>query len=295
MQSSLYYCLIFLAFFSYMKKESITNALNKISFEDKCFMESFFRTLISSDSGSYVLFGDKPASVMFFENWQKGLCSDSPNMTFSDFSPEKKGYAVWKKHEFSFLSKEYTIIKTKAFNPEFSEAVFLIHKKRLLKILKQNFSAFQKVFPQYTSPKDLWDVMLNDPEILHDICFKSDYLFGIILGYGSENAKLFARESEILNFLNRGARNFCLKKPKPQQGFKSFEEELQAIDLKGKSLINPTGGITWMLHFPLSYLVDETHTSVAKLRAKYRKQLKAATQAYEKGNFLESTIYYLSG
>ena len=49
------------------RNQSINRKLQSIPVEEKFFLEAFFRTLISVDNGSYVLFGDKPASLMTYE------------------------------------------------------------------------------------------------------------------------------------------------------------------------------------------------------------------------------------
>ncbi len=84
--------------------------------------------------------------------------------------------------------------------------------------------------------------------------------------------------------------------PVPQSGFKTLEEELMAIQAKEDGIFDPNDEalMNWTLHFPLGFLVDTTKTDPKKLHTKYRQQRVQATRAYDKGNFLETTLRELT-
>jgi len=291
-----------LLFLCFHQKQKSRKGLLAIPFEDRFYLEMFFRALISEESGCYVLFGDKPAAMMVYEDRQDCQLLTLSRRPFSGFSKEKLGFKIWQKYRHLFPLRDYAIVNTRAFTPSSSEAVFLIHKERLLTILSQNFSEFQKRFPEFGTAKNLLDKMLGDASILHRVCFKHDMLLGIILGFGKDNAALFARAMQLESFLSPQSficghyRENPLTRPIPQLGFSSLEEELAAIQAKGDGIFDPNDEalMNWTLHFPLGFLVDTTKTDPKRLYAKYKQQRIIATRAYDKGNFLETTLRALT-
>lgn len=290
-------------FFSFTKapeeNSKIAERLQLIPPEDKHFLEAFFRSLISFHDGCYVLFGDKPAALMIYQE-ETALTEANFVRYLESFIPEKKGYNTWKKYQSQFPLKDYAIVKAKASTANHLAVVFLVQKKRLLKALRQNFNLFNKAFPQHISPEALCDAMLKDPSILGKICFEHELLLGIILGFGKDNATLFERQSEIISYFSRrvhkGEKSYnSLMRPIPSLGFKTLEEELEAIAKKEGSIIIPKDGPgVQCLHLPLGYLVDTTKTNLKHLRQKYKRQRVEATKAYQRGNFLEVTLKALA-
>ena len=286
------------------QKQDITRKLQFLSTDEKFFLEAFFRTLISTEDGSYVLFGNKPTSLMFYEEWHS--YDPHPISSFpsgSDFSPQKKGFEIWQKHQHLFPLKTYAIIKTESHLSNHYAALFLIHKQRLLKILNQNFIDFQKVFPQFKSPEYLLNAMLDNPSILQKIRYQHTLLLGIILGFGKDNAALFERQDEIYTFLfpqHFYSQRTYLKKPFlrpiPQSGCETLEEELDLIEMKSDGVIEVIDipAVERSLHWPLGFLVDIEKTDLAQLRARVKQERIKATAAYRKGNFLQVTLNELS-
>jgi hypothetical protein len=292
-----------LFFFTWVRKEqTLHQKLQTIPFEDRCYLEVFFRALISEESGCYVLFGDKPAAMMTYEDRKPLQLSLSSRGSWIGFSKRELGFKIWKKYQHLFPFSSYVIVNTRGLSPS-SEAVFLIHRQRLLTTLNQNFKEFQKIFPEFKTPKCLLDTMIEDSSILHRVCFESDFLLGVILGFGKDNAALFQREREIENFLfpqrlfvSRHDIETSLTTPVPLSGFGTLEEELTAVQAKGDGVFDPNDEtlMNWTLHFPLGFLVDTTKTDPKKLCAQYKQQRIQATRAYDKGNFLETTLRELT-
>lgn len=286
---------------SISSKPNIAQTLRSISSEDKYFLEVFFRSLVSHECGSYVFFGDKPASFMLFHDWQKF----DPKALYKArslrcFSPAKRGFEIWQKHQHLFPLRTYALLKTRAFFSDYAETVFLIHKKRLLHTLTQNFTDFHEVFPQFESASDLKNAILTDPAILQQICV-SDLLLGIILGFGRDNAVLFARKKEIESFLypqdyNWSKSYFGKQSIKAWQNLPTLEKELNSIEAKEGEVIvhDDSSGIEWALHYPAGFLVDTTKTDLHQLRSHLKQIRVNATQAYQKGNFLEVTLQVLT-
>lgn len=284
-----------------VKNQDINQKLQSIPLEEKFFLEAFFRTLISVDNGSYVLFGDKPASFMIYEESQSHdyvhSLSDFPGEIV--FSPSKRGFEVWQKYQHLFPSKIYSIIKIESCFYKNISAVFFVNKKRLLNILSKHFVDFQRNFPQFKSVNSLLQSILLDSSILREICNKHNLLLGIILGFGKENAALFERKMRIeaclfperFHFLKSNL-NQLLFRPLPRSGFATLEEELKAIEMKSDGVIENVDhlGISWQLHYPLGFLVDTEKTNLRKLRTHLRRVLAKANAAYNKGNFLFVTL-----
>lgn len=285
------------------QEQNLRQKLQTIPLEDRCCLEVFFRELISQENGCYVLFGDKPAAMMVYEDRQTFKLSTSLRRSLTGFSRGKLGFKVWKRYQHLFPFESYVIVNTRAFNPTSSEAVFLIHKERLLTTLSQNFTEFEKEFPEFKTPKCLLNAMIEDSSVLHQVCFKHDLLLGIILGFGKDNATLYEREREIENFLfpqRFFVSGYYIENPLivlvPQSGFTTLEEELAAIQAQGDGVFDPNDEalMNWTLHFPLGFLVNTTKTDPKKLHAKYKQQRIKATRAYDKGNFLETTLRELT-
>jgi hypothetical protein len=285
------------------QEQNLRQKLQTIPFEERCYLEVFFRTLISEEGGCYVLFGDKPAAMMVYEDRKTLQLSASLRGSLTSFSKEKLGFKAWQKYQHLFPFESYVIVNTRAFNTATSEAVFLIHKERLLMALSQNFTEFEKEFPEFKTPKCLLNAMIEDSSVLHQVCFEHVLLLGIILGFGKDNAMLFERERELENFLfpqqffvPRRYIETPLTLLVPQSGFTTLEAELEAIKAKGDGVINPDDEsvINWTLHYPLGFLVDTTKTDLRKLRAKCKQQRIKATRAYDKGDFLETTLRELT-
>lgn len=283
------------------KKQNITQKLESIPNEEKFFMESFFRILISCDNGSYVLFGDKPASFMIYEEWQ----NDHPQPithfpTGTDFSPERTGFGIWQKYQPLFPSKNYALIKVESCLSNHVSAIFLIHKKRLLKVITENFTDFQKIFSHFGSPKSLLQAILNDPSTLRQICSESDLLLGIILGFGKDNAALFEKKMKISALLSSDPSVSPIQRPwigaLPLLKHSILKKQLEILEHKSDGVIeNPDKpGIEWGFHLPLGFLVDTEKTDLAQLRAQLKQSRIKATQAYRHGEFLHVTLSELS-
>lgn len=298
----LFSCIFFISF-TYSKTFRISILLKFIPQEEKYFLEVFLRTLISHENGNCVLFGEKPASFIFFNDGEKF----NPEAFFLHrfpngfFSPIAKGFKIWNKYERFLLSHNFIIIRTRSFQPDYSSEIFLIHKKRLYKILEENFIEFKKYFPEFKSSGKLLRSVINNNSILEKMC-RHDNLLGIILGYGKENAELFEREFQIDSFLFPEQNQFIANsfKPymilQPSPDFETLNEELTHLRLKGKSIVEPMDHfpIRLMLHRPLSFLVDVTKNDIHLLRAQLQKQHRDSTQVYEKGKFLEVTLQRLA-
>jgi hypothetical protein len=171
----------FLYLFFLLEKTDAGQILKNIPAEEKYFLEAFFRHLISIDNGDHVLFGNKPAALMVCDDWKEVDCHsllDTGSIT--DFSPEKKGLEIWKKYQHLFDTKTYAIVQTPAFFANHTMAIFLIHKERLLEILKQNFTEFKEAFPHVNSVKHLLDSLLQDQSMLQQVCQRDDLLTQLV-------------------------------------------------------------------------------------------------------------------
>jgi hypothetical protein len=286
--------------FFYFKNQSVSHKLQLIPVEEQFLLEAFFRTLISVDNGSYVLFGDKPASLMVYEDGGRELFQVLPDFELNvHFYPAKRGFEIWQKFQHLFPSKVYVLVRIESCFSKALSAIFLIHKDRLLATLSKYFSDFQRRFPKFQSPEELLNSMLIDPSLLQQVCNKHDLLLGIILGYGKENAALFERKINIEAFLSpkkfypfRSSLNNSFFRPTAREGFITLEEELNVIKMKSDGIIEDldSPGISWNLHYPLGYLVDPEKTDLNQLRANLKQVLVKSTAAYEKGDFLHVTL-----
>jgi hypothetical protein len=280
---------------------AISWKLRWVPTEERCFLDFFFRRLVSTNSGCYVLFGDKPASLMGYQEGLTGEVFAPHSLRWTrNFYPERRGFEIWEKYKFLFPFKSYEIIKVRSHSVENWSVVLLIQKQRTLEVISRHFDLFQGVFPQYLSPEDLFNAMLKDPSILGEICFKHDLLLGILLGFGKGSASLFAREQEILNFLSPTRKNQSFAAQSlypllPSSEFSSLQQELEAICQKGGSIIDPEDeNIEWALHLPLGFLVDTEEEDLERLRKTFKQQRITATRAYKNGDYLETSLRELA-
>ncbi|MBM3192286.1 MAG: hypothetical protein FJZ63_06535 [Chlamydiae bacterium] len=276
---------------------TIKKILKTIPQEEKSSLEWFFQAHV--DTIPYVLFGSKPmATTEFLDPFSSSTFSeghDADDWLFFFFGSvstwnlkTKKGWNTWKKYQHLLPSSNYIFLERKWNN---WVNITLINKKAFLDVVEKNLDIFQSVLGQDTTPQRVLESCITCNDILADALHNHDGLFGILLGYGTHNAKLFHRRFEIKRNPQRSQFSLTKKPLKPSEGFSTIEEEYNTICQKLTSFdnyiiydFNPL-----LLVLP-GFVADHSHPETQQLRKEYLKQYKTIIHEYQKGDFLEVTF-----
>ena len=118
-------------------------------------------------------------------------------------------------------------------------------------------------------------------------------LWGILLGYGVHNAKLYYKRDKLEQFINSEILpKIPEKKPIPTKNFSSIEEEYEYLNSKlqlfGEHIYSP------LLVRTLHFVADLEHSETKTLKKKYRDLRGKISAIYAKGDFLEITLSKLT-
>ena len=121
---------------------------------------------------------------------------------------------------------------------------------------------------------------------------------GILLGYGANNAKLYARKVELWNGIGKVAyrgvtyrvkpKEFSYKTIRPSSGFSSLEEELHFLDEKTKYLDESPSNFNFTVR--VGFVGDNQDPETQKLRKRYLLEQRRIPSYYSKGDFLLTTL-----
>ena len=128
--------------------------------------------------------------------------------------------------------------------------------------MNENIDVFESILGAKITPEKLWNAVLKSPDI-YDALGKSQILYGILFGFGSENAKGYYDKFEI------------------------------GIPLRAeaKSFNNDPSGL-YLLPTPYFVFFNQNKQSEA-LRKQYQKEREKILLIYSKGDFLEITLKQL--
>jgi hypothetical protein len=134
---------------------------------------------------------------------------------------------------------------------------------------------------------------------LFDILRKNEVLYGILLGYGKDNAIFFKRKLELSRFVDpmyHGLSvhedpyiSYSLIFPRPSYPFSSIEEEYHHLQRQGRFF-------AW--DYRLSFIEPPNFVSVNNhetqyLKQKYQQLHRKLMRVYSKGDFLPVTLTQL--
>ena len=259
-----------------LKKASYTDpvcrVLRSIPIEERCFLDYFFRTLLLTDSGIFVLNGSKPAGRFYFF----GTCYYQSTIHWRGFYRStlfKKGFEVWKKYEHLFPSKKYCLSFSE--DEEKGIRVLLLNKPQLSEVIANNIEDFKRVLGSNINLELLLAMMANEPERFWGILDQHDALEGIVLGYGRHNSWLFHQKEVFANAMPP------LKGEILEKHLLQFNQKLQPTPYKRSAL-----------HFSSMpfFMCDPAHPETHELWQKYKQQRKECASLFRGGNFLEIVL-----
>lgn len=286
----LFLCIV--GFFS-LRPLSISQKLASIPEKDRYVLEAFFRYILFEESFAYVLFGDKPVSLSGYFD-PKEISGD--NLIFIRQLLHKKnwivkrGFEVWQKYQHLFPSSNYRLNIERSLEFDSIFHITLFSKKNVFLMFEKHSKDFKKILGSEITVEALWKECGNDH--WHRTALKNhEALFGILLGYGRENACLYHRRAivGIDTYLPPGV--YFRTRPRPSPGYSSAEEEFRVLDQIAQPFCEedyewPNYKFMFLPHFMADQNIEETK----QLKIKYRNERKQIREIYSKGDFLEITL-----
>jgi hypothetical protein len=269
--------------------QDIKYILSTMPTEDKEALTRLFYWMMRNDNLSYTLFGNKPISlsgdfdVNSSENLKiEGRCS----RRFWNY------WQIWEKYEKNFQIQNYLLIKEKSITVSNVTNVVFINKKAFINIFNKHAKIFNKILNKHLTSDSLLKE-IEDNRKFAPIIKNNEILWGILLGYGVHNAKLYDKKYKLERFIYFDELpKIPLKKPSPSKSFSSIEEELDFIELKTE----PFGeyGYSPIIQNAVHFMVNPEHPETKALEKKYQKLRSKISAIYAQGDFLEITLSKLT-
>jgi hypothetical protein len=264
---------------------------NKNETQEKKQIESFFKVLVYQNHFGYTLFSDKPVSIA-------GYFIQEPfeNLIWAhwDRSNLRHLWKVWEKYQKKLTLKEYVLINEPDVDMEGIQVISLINKKAFLAKVEEHIDLFQSILGKNITPELLLEKVSAPHASLFRLLRCNEGLYGILLGFGKNNAFAFKRNFELKKLVDPIYRDsgirFSLSFPKPPYEFSSFHEEYENLETK----LVPFHGRNKLSPFLFPYmLVLENDDETVHLEKKYHEDHRKIMQAYSNGDFLEITLKQL--
>ncbi len=197
-------CLLLLSiFFISCKKEISNTTVNKmqimlqtLSASDRSALDRFWGHLIHDYNYAYTLFGDKPISLASY--------SLKPN-AHATYYPDadvvfREGWKTWCCCTSQFVSKQFVLKR----NLEECGHIYfyLINKSAVLNTIKKYLVVFQHQLGPEIDAATLTEQLCDPNGNLLATIKNSSELYGILLGYGQENAWKFGRKVNLCHLIN---------------------------------------------------------------------------------------------
>jgi hypothetical protein len=273
---------IAICFFSF-REDSVCKSVQKMSTEERFFLEYFFRALLLYEGGAHVLTGKKPAALGDFFSPELEKVIFFGNRLLKKEILLKKGYETWKKYQDLFPMTRYVLICNEDKNEELFH-ILLVHREKFLGEVARNIEDFRRVLGAHMTPELILSSIIQKKESCYEALNQHSALEGIILGFGKHNSWLFYRRDLLDN------RNFDFKYiPKKHE---LIENEINKINGKLKCL-NSERNKLYFAALP-RFLFDPEDTETRDLLLKYTQSRKEFTRHYRKGNFLEGILRELT-
>lgn len=288
------FCLFFPAW-------SISYNVALIPNEDRVVLAHFFRSLIQTFGAGYVLYGSKPMCITGYSNPLKQYFDKKKNSTLSFWTGSsasfnehnllmEAGLAMWKKYAFLFPRKNFFLVDYE--ESDGTVSIVLINKKMFLKKIKDELPEFERFYNKKITPEVIFHQLVTRDPLFFKMIYKHQDMLGILLGYGTNNAKLFERKVELWVALDKIKPHKLNYKTKPASGFASLAKELAFLDLKTQF---PEEKISNLNFIPrVGFVANMQDPETQNLKKRYKTEQKKITQKYSTGDFLQTTLAALS-
>ena len=277
-------CLFILCLSNLTYAKDIKAILNDIKEDDRQDLYEIFYRMMNKDHFVYTLFGDKPVSSS-----SDFILTPSENI----FCGMKCGgifwrkWEVWKKYKALFSMNHYLLIEC----PSVENIKSFINKEAFLQVVNQNLDLFKEILGKNTNASNLLRKIEEDQNFFSTIK-ENQMLFGLLLGYGKHNSKLFFDRDNIRQFIkSKKLPKLPYKVPLPSKEFSSLLEEHDFFHSK----LLPFEKYSYSLLFikPIHFMADLKHPETIKLQKKYQELRRKISILYAQSNFLEITLSQL--
>jgi hypothetical protein len=254
-------------------KENIgTKLFSQATPEERLYLDAFFKSSAFTDL-SYVLFGHKPFSFITYCNPNaRAIPFDS--ISIKDLKV-RKGLEIFEKYQLSSLSNDFFF---RIYKESEDAMVILLNKNRFLKVIDKNKKDFESILGNHITSKELLTKIIETDNL--EECINNHVaLFGILLGYGRNNAWLFHQKIALKPKLNEF--NLSLKKQN------SLENELEEINKKMgpfSDRFESQQPFATKLFLP-GFMADANDWETKKLKKKYTKDRKKIAELQTRSDF----------
>ncbi len=237
-------------------------------------LEYFFRRLIFWDGSGYVLMGSKPCSIALFQRPTAFSSHFLDSFTFSNIR-FWLGWKTWEKYEHLFPHPCFSLLREDRANGQ--SLLIFINKAEFLQTVASHREDFESILKNPIEWNQLESKALFDEQLQNN-----DFLIGIILGYGRNNAWLYSQ------------RNLFSEKTKPLVSFTDLQENERVSNyIASKGFWGFASGALFedISKMPLpGFVVDANDPETKQLKVKYSKSREEIIQYYEGENFLDATL-----
>lgn len=283
----IFYFLFFCLYIFNIQALDVRNILDKINSKDKRELEALFKYFIYNDHFGYTILNDKAISLsgdFTLTPWQNTLCGCKSGGCFWN------KWNVWKKYCSLFPMERFIILEEQSYNFPGIKFIIFINKKKFLEIVTSNQPIFEEILGHKVIPEKLLKEIESGNSSFQAAIKNSEILWGILLGYGEHNARLYSRRDEISRFI--GQTKLMLKRPMPSAEFQTIETEEEYLWAQLQSfndnddLLSPIA--------PVNFAADLSHPETKLLEKKYKDGTKEVYSNYFNTNILEKVLIQLT-
>lgn len=259
-----------------LKGRSIDRSM--VESADKERVENFLKYVMIKNHGLFTLLGSKPMTAFYFypapNEQEKRIIYEAQSeqlkkqISFEKFHPNrddcKQVWKDWKAIEKKYLGKQFLFVE----DEELEHGIF-INIQTVTFILDKYYEEFSKVVQQPFNPDKAVYLIGNSSESFWQKIKKSDYLMGLLFGFGEKNAQYFQweKEGKAHYFFRRYSENFCNQEKK--------KKEMSVEDLDIPEFI--------------------AYQTVDEQEERYKLEREKCIQLYKNQDFVELTVRLLKG
>lgn len=134
---------------------------------------------------AYALFGSKPMSTIGFDK--------TTPIEFQEQQPHplfdlEEWWLIWQKYEHLFPMQNYVLFAQH--NGSWFE-VYFVNRTTCLNAINSNLDHFQDKLGEKLTAEEIFQRLISSGNVFSNALNKSQALYGLLLGYGRENAKGF--------------------------------------------------------------------------------------------------------
>jgi len=206
------------------------------------------------------------------------------------------GLETWLKYQHLFPSKNFLFLVKRETNRDEHIAIYFLNKKAFINNLRCNLRDLNKKLGKSFTEEEFLNCFIHEDAVFSKLLKESHSAFGILLGYGKENADLFERFCEIK--FQASNCHFTLRKTRltPSLGFSSLDEELEYVENQLGSFVDDKEITNFPFAFltPLSFRANLNSPETTKLKKRCLQEHRNIVRLYRKGDFLETTLTQLT-